>query len=370
MTNSKTFHHAEHVGSLLRPAALRQAFRARRSDQIDDAALTAAVDEAVLAVLAEQEACGLHVVTDGEVRRASYWAHWVDGIDGLTVGEARFRFHNEQGRETAFTSPSVIGKLSRPASISRDEYRFAASHTDRTVKVTMPSPSTILFWRGASSLPEAVYRSAEELFADLCAIYRAEIDDLADAGCRYVQLDEVPLIMLADERVREEVRRHGEAPDRLIEQFIDALNGAVSRRPDDMIAAMHLCRGNYKGQWLSEGGYEAIAESMFSEVDVDTFFLEYDSERAGDFAPLRFVPASKRVVLGLVSSKSAQLEDPDDLRRRIEEAAAHVDISQLGLSPQCGFASTVGGNPVTPDVQDAKLRLITKVAADVWPTSR
>jgi 5-methyltetrahydropteroyltriglutamate--homocysteine methyltransferase len=357
--------HAEHVGSLLRPAALREAFRAHREGRIEAAEFHAVQDDCIREVIAMQERVGLRAVTDGEFRRASYWAHWVEVIDGLDVGESLFRFHDDAGDETEFTAPAVTGKLERPLAISGAEYDFTSRETEAVVKVTMPSPSTFLFWRGEDSLPED-YATADAFFSDLGRIYREEIADLAARGARYVQLDEVALVMLADPRIREQVEARGEDPNQLVERFVGAINDAVSERPEGMTAAVHVCRGNYKGSWLAEGGYDAIAEQAFSRLDVDALFLEYDTPRAGDFAPLRYVPESKRVVLGLVSSKTADMEDPDELRRRIEAASEHLEADRLGLSPQCGFASAAGGNPITPEAQERKLAMIVEVAEAVW----
>jgi 5-methyltetrahydropteroyltriglutamate--homocysteine methyltransferase len=357
--------HAEHVGSLLRPPELRRAFRERREGKIEEGEFRRVQDESIRDVLAMQESAGLKAVTDGEFRRASYWAHWVEAIEGLDVGESLFRFHDDSGEETEFTAPDVTGRLERPMAISGAEYDFTARETDAVVKVTMPSPSTFLFWRGEDSLPDE-YPTADALFSDLGRIYRDEIADLATRGAEYVQLDEVALVMLADPSVRERVQAHGEDPDKLVDRFVGAINDAVSERPEGVTAAVHICRGNYKGRWLSEGGYDAIAARAFGALDVDALFLEYDTPRAGDFEPLRHVPASKRVVLGLVSSKTADMESPDDLRRRIDEAAEHFDGDRLALSPQCGFASAAGGNPITPEAQEAKLRMIVDVAERVW----
>jgi 5-methyltetrahydropteroyltriglutamate--homocysteine methyltransferase len=357
--------HAEHVGSLLRPVALREAFRARREGRIDLTEFRRVQDDSIRQAIAMQERVGLRAVTDGEFRRASYWAHWVEAIDGLDVGESLFRFHDESGHETEFTAPAVTGKLERPIAISGGEYDFTSRETDAVVKVTMPSPSTFLFWRGEESLPEE-YPTADAFFSDLGRIYREEIADLAARGARYIQLDEVALVMLADPRIREQVEARGEDPTALVQRFVGAINDAVSERLEGMTAAVHVCRGNYKGRWLAEGGYDAIAEHAFSQLDVDALFLEYDTPRAGDFAPLRHVPESKRVVLGLVSSKTADMEDPDELRRRIDAASAHLDADRLGLSPQCGFASAAGGNPITPEAQERKLAMIVEVAEAVW----
>jgi 5-methyltetrahydropteroyltriglutamate--homocysteine methyltransferase len=360
--------HAEHVGSLLRPQALREAFRAHREGSMDTEEFGAIQDAAIRDAVAMQERVGLRVVTDGEFRRASYWAHWVEGIDGLTIDDASFRFRDDAGHEQAFTAPSVVGELRRSRPVSAPEYEFTSAQTRAVVKVTMPSPSTFLFWRGETTLPE-VYASGDAFFEDLCAVYRAEIADLSALGCRYIQLDEVPLVMLADPAVREAVERRGEDPDRLVTQYLAALNSALEGRPGQMIAAVHICRGNYKGGWLAEGGYEPIAERAFRELDADVFFLEYDTERAGDFAPLRHIPDTKRVVLGLISSKTADMERPEALRRRIELASEYIPRERLGLSPQCGFASAAGGNPITPEAQEAKLRMVVEVANGEWPTA-
>jgi 5-methyltetrahydropteroyltriglutamate--homocysteine methyltransferase len=357
--------HAEHVGSLLRPPELRRAFRERREGKIEEGEFRRVQDESIRDVLAMQESAGLKAVTDGEFRRASYWAHWVEAIEGLDVGESLFRFHDDSGEETEFTAPAVTGGLERPMAISGAEYDFTARETDAAVKVTMPSPSTFLFWRGEDSLPDE-YPTADAFFSDLGRIYRDEIADLAMRGAGYVQLDEVALVMLADPSVRERVQARGEDPDELVDRFVGAINDAVSERPEGVTAAVHICRGNYKGRWLSEGGYDAIAARAFGALDVDALFLEYDTPRAGDFEPLRHVPASKRVVLGLVSSKTADMESPDHLCRRIDEAAEHFDGDRLAVSPQCGFASAAGGNPITPEAQEAKLRMIVDVAERVW----
>ena len=357
---------AEHIGSLLRPKRLREAHRRHGEGALSAAGLHAVQDDCVREVVRMQEEAGLQAVTDGEFRRASYWMHFVAAIDGFTIGTAAFQFQDDSGARSAFTCPEVVRKLARKHSAAGDEYAFLAAATSRTPKITMPSPSTLHFWRGGTGLPPAAYRDDAAFFADLTAIYRAEIADLARAGCRYIQIDEVPIVMLCDPHVRDQVRARGEDPDALVTQYIAAINDAVRERPADMVAGVHMCRGNYKGRWLSEGGYDGVAERLFNEAKVDVFFLEYDTARAGDFAPLRFLPPGKHAVLGLVSSKVATLEDGDALRRRLDEAAKVVPLDRLGLSPQCGFASAAGGNPVTEDSQRAKLRLCCDVAHDVW----
>ena len=317
-----------------------------------------------------QEDAGLESITDGEFRRASYWARFVERTQGLEVRQALFRFRGEDGEETGFTAPHVAAPVRRTGSIAGDEFAFLAASTRRTPKITLPSPPTMHFWRLGQGIEAAAYGSAETFFADLAEVYREELRDLAAAGATYVQLDEVPLAMLCDGRVRARVRAAGEDPEALITAYVGAVNQALSGRPAGLTVALHLCRGNFAGKWLSEGGYDAIAEQLFARLDADAFFLEYDSPRAGDFAPLRFVPAGKVVVLGLVSSKRPGLERVDALCRRLDEAAAVVALQQLALSPQCGFASTARGNPLSEDDQRAKLRLVVEVAETVWGSAR
>ena len=361
---------AEHIGSLLRPQALKDAFKAHSQGKLDDASFDAAKEDAIREVVALQESLGLKMVTDGEFRRASYWGHWVDAIDGLGVKEALFRFHDADGNESAFIAANGEGKLEKTGDISTAEFSFLKSVVKTgEPKITMPSPSTLHFWRLSETIEDTPYATDEEFFDDLCAIFRQEIADLAALGCRYVQLDEVPLIMLGSETIRQQTRdlsgRGADAPDHYLNLYIDAMNAAVRDR-GDVVAGMHMCRGNFKGKWLMEGGYDDIAEQVFRRVDVDAFMLEYDTERAGSFEPLAHVPDDKMVVLGIVSSKVPEIEQADYLKARIEEAAQYIDRDQLALSPQCGFASTVAGNPVELEHECAKLTNIVKVAETVW----
>jgi len=357
---------AEHIGSLLRPRELKDAFKAHAAGEIDDAAFEAEKAAAIRDVVAMQESLGLKVVTDGEFRRKSYWGHWVDAIDGFSVAPAVFKFHDDDGNEQEFIAADCIGPLKKAAPISTDEFAFLKGVvTTAEPKITMPSPSTLHFWRLSETIADSGYATDEAFFDDLCAIFRQEIADLAAMGCRYVQLDEVPLIMLGSPAICDQVRDMGDDPDRLINLYVEAMNTAVRDR-GDMVAGMHMCRGNFKGKWLSEGGYDLISEQVFQRVDVDTFLLEYDTKRAGGFEPLKNVPDDKSVVLGIVSSKVPVLEDPDDLKTRIDEAARFIDRERLSLSPQCGFASTVAGNPVSEDDEKAKLATIVRVADEVW----
>lgn len=357
---------AEHVGSLLRPKALTSAFRRRAAGEIGDDEFAAVQDQAIREVVALQQDVGLKVVTDGEFRRGSYWGHFIDPVSGLSIKEARFAFRDDHGHEEAFIAPHVEGPVHRERGISLAEFGFLRSVTRVTPKLTMPSPPTFHFWRGREALGPGSYNDPAAFFADFAQVYRQEIAALYDLGARYIQMDEVPLAMLCDPAVCDGLAAEGEDPKALVGLYIDAINDALADRPADMTAGLHLCRGNHKGRYLSEGGYEPVAERMFSELKVDAFFMEYDTPRAGDFAPLRFLPADKRVVLGLVSSKVAEMEAVDDLARRVEEASAHVPLDRLSISPQCGFASSVGGNPVTEDVERRKLALLVETALAVW----
>ena len=344
---------ADHIGSLLRPKKLREAFRNLSGDE-----LRAVQDECIREVVKLQKDCGLEVVTDGEFRRISYWEKFVRLTRGLEVRDAVFTFHDAEGHESKFTAPYVSGKVSRQDPITLDEFQF------QNQKITMPAPSTMHFYRFTDW--GSAYRDPDAFFADLGKVYQAEIADLAKAGCRYVQLDEVAVAILCDPAARAKVKAAGEDPDRLVDLYIGAINQAVKGRPAGMTVGVHVCRGNYKGMYLSEGGYDSVAEKFFARTEVDHFLLEFDTPRAGGFAPLRFVPKGKGVVLGLVSSKTPQLESMDVLRKRADEAARYVDSKNLAISPQCGFASTMGGNPVTETHERAKLRLCVDAASAIW----
>jgi 5-methyltetrahydropteroyltriglutamate--homocysteine methyltransferase len=349
---------ADHIGSLLRPKELREAFRKHASKEIDDKTFRAIQDEAIRDVVKLQRDCGLEVVTDGEFRRVSYWEKFVRLTKGLEVKDAVFTFHDAEGRESKFTAPYVSGKVSRAEPITLDEWGFG------NTKITMPAPSTMHFYRFTDW--GSAYDSAEAFFKDLGKIYQAEITDLANAGCRYVQLDEVAVAILCDPAAREKVKAKGADPDRLVDLYIDAINQAVKGRPEGMTVGVHVCRGNYKGMYLSEGGYDSVAERFFGGAEVDHFLLEFDTPRAGGFAPLRHVPKEKGVVLGLVSSKTPVLERIDDLKRRADEAGRYIDLARLAISPQCGFASSIGGNPVSVADERAKLKLCVDAAEQIW----
>ena len=357
---------ADHIGSLLRPPELRKAFRLHASGELADQAFRAVQDEAVRDVVKLQEACGLGVVTDGEFRRISYWEKFVRLTAGLVVKEAVFKFHDDHGHEADFTAPYAEGRVSRRGPITLDEFAFVKGLTSAVPKITMPAPSTMHLYRYSDYAAPGLYRDPQEFFAELGRVYQEEIAELAAAGAQYVQLDEVALAMLCDPAARDKVKAGGHDPERLVDMYVDAINEAVKNRPANMVVGVHMCRGNYKGKYLSEGGYDSIADKLFNRADVNHFLLEFDTPRAGDFTPLRLMPRNKGVVLGMVSSKLPQLEAVDMLRRRADEAAKFVDASQLAISPQCGFASTMGGNPVTESDERAKLKLCVDAAAAIW----
>lgn len=357
---------ADHIGSLLRPAALREAFRQFAAKAIGAAEFRTIQDDAIRDVVKLQEQVGLDLVTDGEFRRPSYWARFVALTDGFVIKEAQFKFHDDHGHETGFTAPHVAGRLTRRQPISMEEFSFVKPLTASAIKVTLPAPSTMHYWRVGNWQEPGVYSNATEMFGDLGKVYQQEIAELAAAGCHYVQLDEVALANLCDPLSREKARVLGANPDALVDLYVAAINQALEHLPPNMVIGLHMCRGNFKGRYLSEGGYDSVAEKLFNGANVNHFLLEYDTPRAGGFAPLRFLPASKGVVLGMVSSKTPQLETIDELRRRADEAAKYVDPGRLALSPQCGFASTVAGNPVTEADERAKLRLCVDAARAIW----
>ncbi|HZB93975.1 MAG TPA: 5-methyltetrahydropteroyltriglutamate--homocysteine S-methyltransferase [Stellaceae bacterium] len=361
---------ADHIGSLLRPPRLRQAFRDRAAGTLGEDDFRRIQDESIREAVRLQQEAGLAVVTDGEFRRGSYWSRFVERTEGLSVRDARFNFRDEHGHEQSFTAPHVVGRLRRSQPIALDEFAFLREiGATLTPKITLPSPSTMHFWRGAAYAEPGLYADPAAFFDDLAAVYRAEIAELARAGCRYLQLDEVALAMLCDAAARERIAADGGDPEALAHLYVDAINAAVAGHPPELVIGVHLCRGNFKGKYLAEGGYDAIAETLFQRAEVSHFLLEFDTPRAGDFAPLRLVPKAKGVVLGLVSTKTPAIEPLDLLRRRVDEAARHLDLARLALSPQCGFASTVAGNPVTEAVERAKLGRVVEAARLIWGTA-
>ena len=357
---------ADHIGSLLRPPALRQAFRRHVVKEIGDEEFARLQDQCIREVVALQTQVGLQVVTDGEFRRGSYWGRFVERTDGFTIKPASFKFRNDAGHEVEFTAPYAKGKVKRVQPMALDEYAFLRGVTKLTAKITLPAPSTMHFYRCNDFADKAIYADTAGFFTDLAAVYQQEIRELAKAGCRYIQLDEVAVALLCDPAIRDQITRTGAEPDVLVDLYIDSINQAVTACPSGVVIGVHMCRGNFKGHYLGAGGYASVAERFFAHTNVNHFLLEYDTPRAGDFAPLRFVPKNKGVVLGLVSSKTAVLESLDVLKRRTDEATRYIDLDRLAISPQCGFASTVAGNPLTEDDERAKLALVVNAANSIW----
>jgi 5-methyltetrahydropteroyltriglutamate--homocysteine methyltransferase len=359
---------ADHVGSLLRTAALKEAREKRKKGELSAQRLTEIEDREIAAVIRRQEEVGLHSITDGEYRRISWNYDFLERLANVEsyVGERKIKF--------AATGPQprpillrVIGKLGgyKPHPMI-EHFKFLKAQARATPKLTIPSPSSLHFRYGRDAVPESIYPSMEDFYRDLGQSYRRAVHAFADAGCRYLQLDEVNFAYLCDPALRKVVANRGEDPAALPAIYAGMINAAISDIPSDMTITMHLCRGNFRSSFVASGGYEPVADILFNTINVHGYFMEYDTERAGGFEPLRFVPKHKTIVLGLVTTKSGALEDRDAIKRRIEQAAKFLDIDQLCLSPQCGFASTEEGNVLTEDEQWAKLRMIVEVANEVW----
>lgn len=363
---------ANHVGSLLRPPELHQARERRQRGEIGAAELRAVEDRAIREVVKMQEDVGMQGITDGEFRRTLWNADFLSQFHGIKVVEglapdATKSFQNPNSNvQRSPTQFVVTGKLAHDHGIETENFKFLASVTKQTAKQCIPSPSLVHFRTGRGGVDKTAYPQMEEFFADLARVFREEIADLAAAGCRYLQIDDVNFAYLCDPKMREGARKIGEDPDKLPALYARLINDCIKDRPADMAVCTHLCRGNFASAWVAEGGYDPVAEVLFNELAVDGYFLEFDTARAGNFAPLRYMPKGKKLILGLVTSKSGELENPDDLKRRIDDASKLVPLDQLGISPQCGFSSTVLGNKLTIDDQIAKLKLVVQVAREVW----
>ncbi|GAA4709527.1 5-methyltetrahydropteroyltriglutamate--homocysteine S-methyltransferase [Phytohabitans rumicis] len=361
---------ADHVGSLLRPAALLRAREDRAAGRITADELRAVEDDAIRAVVRTQEEVGLRSATDGEFRRTSWHMDFIYQLGGIDPADEQLtvQFYNDSGT-LEFTSAAlrVHDRVSLKEPIFGDAFAFLREQVSTvTPKLTIPSPSMVHYRGGRAAIDTDVYPDLDQFWDDLSAAYAEEVRQLGLLGCTYLQLDDTSLAYLNDPRQRELVAAKGGDPMHQHERYIRQINAALAGRPPGMAVTTHMCRGNFRSSWAAEGGYDFVAEALFSQLDVDGFFLEYDDERSGGFGPLRFVPPGKMVVLGLVTTKRGELESKDDLKRRIDEAARHVPLEQLCLSPQCGFSSTVEGNALTYDEQVAKLRLIVETAAEVW----
>jgi 5-methyltetrahydropteroyltriglutamate--homocysteine methyltransferase len=361
---------ADHVGSLLRPASLKAARDDFAAGRIDAISLRAAEDAAIAEVVKMQADAGLQSATDGEFRRASWHMDFIYQLGGISKapGNLAVRFRNADG-EISWTPAALhIGsKIQLDHTIFADDFRYLQSLvTGQTAKLTIPSPNMVHYRGGPASIDHEVYPDMEQFWADLSGAYADEVQRLADLGCTYLQLDDTSLAYLNDPAQRAEIAERGEDAEHLHLRYIRQVNDSIAGRPAGMRVTTHMCRGNFRSSWAAEGSYDFVAEALFSELAVDGFFLEYDDERSGGFEPLRFVPKGKMVVLGLVTTKRGELESPDQLKRRIDEAARFVPLDQLCLSPQCGFSSTVEGNVLTQEEQRAKLRLVVQTAHDVW----
>ncbi len=371
---SKPPFRADHVGSLIRPDALIAAREAAANGAMVADELLRIQHEAIREVVRLQQQAGLKLATDGEYNRQSWQRDFLLKIGNVKplASKLTVRFHSAAGtRDHTPPSLQVVGRLSRPHGIFVDDFKFLASVAPAgvTPKVTVPSPTVVHFRGGREAIDASAYPQMDAFYEDLAAVYRAEIRDLAEAGCTYLQIDEVNLAYLCDPELRRQVANIGEDPATLPKTYAKLLNDSIAGRPANMTVCMHLCRGNFAGAWIAEGGYEPIAELLFNEIGVDGYFLEYDSERAGSFAPLRFLPKGKTAVLGLVTTKSAEMESKDELKRRIEEANRYAPIEQLALSPQCGFSSGIGGQTMTVDDEVRKLALVVETAREVWGTA-
>jgi len=366
MQRTKPPFRADHVGSLLRSAALKDARGKREKGEITAEQLKAIEDREIETLIKKQEAAGLKSITDGEYRRASWQTDFLVALDGVEsyIGERKFKFQGAQPRPILLRVNKKLGGYVPHPMI--EHFKFVQAHTKATPKMTIPSPSTLHFRYGREAVPERIYASMDEFYRDLGETYRKVVRAFAEAGCRYLQLDEVNLAYLCDPELRRQVANIGEDPATLPQTYAKLINDTIKDRPENMAVCMHLCRGNFAGAWVAEGGYEPIAELLFNAIGVDGYFLEYDSARAGGFEPLRFLPKGKVAVLGLVTTKSGALESKNELKRRIDAAAKHAPLEQLALSPQCGFSSGIGGNAMGIEDEIAKLRRIVETAREVW----
>jgi len=366
MQRTKPPFRADHVGSLLRTAPLKQARARWEKGEITAGELTEVEDREIEKIIKKQEEVGLKLATDGEFRRS--WWHFdfykgLDGVQGYSASQG-IKF---AGVETKAEGLRIVGRLGFSGHPHVEHFRFLKAHTKAVPKMTIPAPSTLHFRQGRVAISEEVYPDLDVFFDDLAATYRKAIRAFYDAGCRYLQFDDTAWSMICDPHERDHSRERGDDPDSLPARYARVTNKALEGKPSDMTITMHSCRGNFRSTFIASGGYEPVADRLLGEVDIDGYFLEYDTDRAGGFEPLRFLPKGEKiVVLGLVTSKSGKLESKDAIKRRIEEATKYVDLDQLALTPQCGFASTEEGNILAEDEQWAKLAMIVEVADEVW----
>lgn len=358
---------ADHVGSLLRPPALAEARAAHKPGSLPSESLRHIEDECITRAIRKQEEIGLHAATDGEYRRAYWHYDFVSGLEGVEIYEPEQKIQF-QGNVPLPHALRVTGPIAWKRPVMVDHFQFLAGHVRTAVpKQTIPSPSVVHFRGGRGAIDRTAYPDLDQFFADLGEAYRQAVAAFGAAGCRYLQLDEVYIAYLCDPAQIEGLKARGEHVENLLNIYAGLINHAISGKPDGMTISMHLCRGNFRSTWVASGGYEPVAEVLFNKINADAYFMEYDTDRAGGFEPLRFVPrGNKIVVLGLVTTKTGKLESKDELKRRIDAASKYLPLEQLALSPQCGFASTEHGNLLSEDEQWAKLRLCVEVAREVW----
>jgi 5-methyltetrahydropteroyltriglutamate--homocysteine methyltransferase len=359
---------ADHVGSLLRPKPVLEMRERRDNGEVSAAELREVEDNWIRDAVKKQENVGLKSITDGEFRRLFFHLDFLEQVGGVTVSGMIDSSSKGKGE---FTPPRLVvtGKLRHVKNIQVDDFNFLKSIVTETPKVSIPSPTMVHFRGGRKGIDIEAYPDMEEFFEDLAQVYRDEINALYEAGCRYIQMDDTNLAYLCDPKMRQGAVDRGDDPDELPRTYAALINSVIDGRPNDLTVGVHLCRGNFRSTWFAEGGYEPVAEVLFNELNVDAYFLEYDDERSGDFAPLRFVPENKTVVLGVVTSKTGDLESKDFIISRIKEAAKYMPLENMCLSPQCGFSSTAHGNELTEDAQWAKLAMIVDIAREVWGDS-
>jgi 5-methyltetrahydropteroyltriglutamate--homocysteine methyltransferase len=359
---------ADMVGSLLRTRALKEARDKHHRGEISDGALKEIEDREIRALIRRQEEIGLQAVTDGEFRRAYWHFDFLEHLDGVTSVEADSGMNFKGGVGIA-KALRITGKVAFSDHPMIDHFRFVKENTDRVAKMTIPGPSMLHYRGGRKMMNMGVYPDMEPFYADVGAAYNKAVHAFYDAGCRYLQLDDISFAYLCDPNQREMLRQRGDDPEKQPDIYAGMVREALKDKPSDLTITMHLCRGNFRSTFIASGGYEPVAETLFNAMPVDGYFMEWDTDRAGGFEPLRFLPKGKSVVLGLVTSKTGTLESKDDIKRRIEEATKYADLDQLCLSPQCGFASTEEGNTLAEDEQWAKLRMIVELAEEVWGRS-
>lgn len=370
MIASKPFFRADHVGSLLRPKNLLAARADHTTGKISAHDLRAIEDAAIIDCIRLQEDAGMESITDGEFRRENWWVYFIAAMEGVEITEpstdSAFQQRDDHGGDYVPKGVKTTGKIGGGGTIMIDHFDFIRGHTDRTPKITLPSPTRMVYYGGRSVIDEDVYPSMDDFWSDVAAVYQAEIAALEARGCTYIQIDDPVLTYFLDERIRGEMEADGIDPDTQLGIYTDAINACISERSPDTYLSLHLCRGNAASQWNAEGGYDRFAESIFPKMNVDAWFLEYDDARSGRFEPLRHMPDDRKVVLGLVTTKTGRKEDPAEIEARIDEAAGIVPKDRLALSPQCGFASIDAGNTISFEDEAAKLKFVVDVAAKAW----